>query len=387
MDTTYSISAAGVEEFLLFPPCPEPPAPSDSGQRLPDQSSGYRARPVDRENEPTRTRVKKSHYTPREQALRGLQVREFIRDQYLPTHRLKVSTLDDLNVLLGHLARCRGQTFVRELNDELLQSALDYFLTQIADGEMGAANANKNLRYLKSLANYAHLKKLVRRPITFSDFLEEPRPEPRALTREEYWKIGQAARAVTGAVSGVPAPTWWYAWYLTMSRVGNRLTAMMYAERRHYQHGVLHLIADNQKQDEDQRLQLPDYAQPAIEDLLAAHDQPRIFPWPFDKPKPGKRQNWKTLFSHFRAKLVKPAGIELKPGVLTRVFRQTVATMIDCAGGNATKQLGHSSPVITKKHYLDKSQTPVTTGALLIPQDQPPPPPPGKQQTLFAKDG
>ena len=83
----------------------------------------------------------------------------------------------------------------------------------------------------------------------------------------------------------MPAGVWWLAWYLTMSRAGNRLTALMKAQRGDYQHGVIWLRADNQKQDEDQRLALPDYCHGAIEDLLAAHDEPLLFPWPFDQPE------------------------------------------------------------------------------------------------------
>jgi integrase len=331
-------------------------------------------------------RVKKSRYNERQQALRGLTVREFSRDHYIAIKGLSVSTIGLVNDLLGHMSRCRGQTAVRELNDELLYELRDYFLTQIADGEMGAANANKNLRQLKAVGNHAFKERLLKAKLTFNAFLPETKPQPKALSPEEYWRIGDAARKVNGFVGRVPAGLWWYAWYLTMSRIGNRLTALMLSERGDYQHGVLHLKAENQKQDEDQRLELPVYARPAIEDLLAAHDEPRLFPWPYDRAQPGRRSTWKRLFTHFRQKILVPAGITLKPGVLTRVFRQTVATRIDSLGGDASLQLGHSSQAITDKYYKDKSQAPVIKGALLIPEDRPPAPPPGKQTFLFQKD-
>ena len=334
---------------------------------------------------------KKSRYTDRQKGLRGLQIREFIRNHYLTARRLKAGSVENLNGLLGHLGRCRGESFVRELGDELLYELRDYLLAQIADGEMGEARANVNLRTLRAVANYAFKERLVRNPIRFAAFLPQETPPPKALSLEESWRIGQAARAATGFVGdktrdgyAVPAGTWWYAWYITMSRVGNRLTAMMLAERGDYQAGVLWLKAGNQKQARDQRLKLPDYCWPAMQDLLDAHDCPRLFPWPHDKQKPGGRANWSTLYDHFRRRILKPAGIELRQGVLTRVFRQTVATRIRTAGGDATKQLGHSGPKVTEA-YWDPREIPVTDEARFIPEDRPPEPP-GKQTFLFEKE-
>ena len=124
------------------------------------------------------------------------------------------------------------------------------------------------------MANYAYKERLVKNPIRFSAFLPHIPPPPKALALEESWRIGQTARAATGFVGeekrdgyAIPAGVWWYAWYLTMSRVGNRLTAMMLAERGDYRHGVLWLKADNQKQARDQRLELRTM-------LLAGHPGP-----------------------------------------------------------------------------------------------------------------
>jgi hypothetical protein len=332
---------------------------------------------------------KKAHYTERQQGLRRLLVREFARNHYLTPRSLSGAVVKITNTLLAHLARCRGETHVRDLRDELLWELKDYFSGLIADGELGPNQANKNLRTLKAIGNCAGKMRLLKRGLTFNDFFATKAPQPHALGPDDLWKINLASRAARGFVGDgkkegyqIPAGLWWYPWYLVMSRVGNRLTAMMLCERRDYQHGVLHLRAENQKQDEDQRLAMPDYAQAAVENLLAAHEQPRIFPWPFDRPKPGEPYNWKTLGKHFRKFVLKPAGIMLPKGVLTRVFRQTAGTWVQELGGSGMNLLGHSTPAVFKKHYQDKSRGPVTRDALLIPEDQPPA---TKQMALFQK--
>jgi len=384
MAESYTISAAGVEDFVLFQPYP---APSESGGLSADYESADRSGPSAAEVRTPRTRHKKSRYTDRQKALRSLQVREFVRNHYLAVKRLKPRTVKLVNALLGHLARCRGQTFVRDLGDELLRELRDYFLGLIADKECGTANANKNLRQLKAIVNRAAEEGLLRRRTEFNAWLPEETPEPKALDRTEYWRIGQAAQAVSGFVGTVPGCIWWFAWYQVMSRAGNRLTALMLAPRGDYEHGVLRLRAENQKQHEEQRIQLPDYVAAAVEELLAAHDEPRLFAWPYDAVKPGQEPGWQTLLRHFKKKILKPAGIELRKGVVTKVFRQTAATVVESLGGSGTKLCGHSGRAVTKKHYLDPRQsTPITREALLIPEDQPPAAPQGPQLSLFQKE-
>lgn len=393
----YSVTVAGLEQFGLFPNPLDSAVTTQNGQRGGDYKSPPRSEPPETGNGPTRSgngaraeTIKKSRYSERQQRLRGLLLREFARNHYLTPRNLSGAVVKITNTLLGHLARCRGETHVRDVRDELLWEMKDYFSGLIADGELGANQANKNLRTLKAIGNCAATMRLIRGRLTFNDFLATKNPEPKALALDDLWKINRAAQAVRGFVGDarqhgyeVPARLWWPAWYLTMSRVGNRLTAMMLSERRDYQHGVLHLRAENQKQDEDQRMALPDYVQPAVEDLLAAHDQARIFPWPFDQPKTGQPCNWKTLSKHFRQKLLQPAGITLPKGVLTRVFRRTAGSMVESLGGSGSKLLGHSNPSVFKKFYQDKSMGPITKDACLIPADRPPAPPQGEQKDLF----
>lgn len=388
----------------LFPASPEPPAQVKMGCGEPDCESGSRSGRPETESGPTRKGGKRPRYTERQQGLRSLSVREFARDHYIAARALGPSDIENVNALLSHLGRCRGQTLVRELSDELLYEVRDYFLVLIADRECGPANANKNLRYLRAIANYAARERLLKARLTFSAFLPVPKPRPKALTEGECAKIGQAARAVTGFVGekkrdgyAIPAGVWWYAWYQVMSRVGNRITALMKAPRGDYLSGqvvtidgrkmiggVIWLREENQKQKADQRLAVPDYVAAAVEDLLQAHDEPLLFPWPHDKRREDQKPNWKTLYAHFRKKILAPAGVSTPKGVVTRVFRRTAGTWVEKLGGSGRRHLGHSSDSVFKTFYQDPSQGPVTTDACLIPEDKAPAP--LGQLTLFVKD-
>ena len=55
METTYSISAAGVEDFVLFPPCPEPPDPAPNEAMSTDCKSVTRPGRPETGDGPTRT--------------------------------------------------------------------------------------------------------------------------------------------------------------------------------------------------------------------------------------------------------------------------------------------------------------------------------------------
>src|SRR5208282_3250101 len=127
MNATYSIAAAGVEEFGLFANYAEPPDTTENWRRGGDYKSPPHLERLETGNGPTRPREKKARYTERQQGLRGLHLREFARNHYLTPRNLSGAVVKITNTLLCHLARCRGQTCVRDVCDELLWELKDYF--------------------------------------------------------------------------------------------------------------------------------------------------------------------------------------------------------------------------------------------------------------------
>ncbi len=367
----YEVSVAGLEDWpgVLLTPAhlPFPDSPTSSEHRPPGtgSSSGSRLEAMPQEKTPTRPAARKSRWNERQRRMRGLDLVAYAK-AYMVEKALCDSTRSLVADCLGHISRAKGLVWVKSLTTELLYEMRDYFLGLIAEGEISPATANKHLRQLQAIANHAASDRLVSM-VRFRKFLIEPRPNPTAWTLEQYDKIEAAARKVTGSVGNVLAAVWWLAWWLTISRAGCRVSAMMLARRTDYENKILWLRAENQKQDQDQRIALGPHSCRAIEDLLAAHDDERLFPWPHDEVKPGKKTNWKTLYKHFQKHLLDPCGIKLPRGIKTRMCRRTAATIVNESGGSGQRLCGHSSDRITKKHYIPRNRVPVTRDALLIP--------------------
>ncbi len=407
MNATYSISAAGVEDFGLFPDYPESLAPPMPAQAVPQGKRTYnpftvpgrsaaepappvRVVPLPGGKEPPH---KKSRWTERERTIRATPVEDYARKHYAKEsrgHGVTPRTTKLCGDMFSHLSRWRGAVTLRQVNTELLHGFREYFNDLVPD-ELTAETANKHLRQLRSIGNHAAEMRLVRKiEFTKLNMFVEKELDPIVWEPFELAKILEAAKAVPGFVGDqaqhgyqIPAGIWWFAWVRAIAWAGCRMNALMLAERGEaYQNGVLWLKRGNQKQKRDQKIQLPPRSCAAIEDLLAAHDQARIFPWPFDKPKPGERSCWKTFFNHFQKYLLDPCGLVLPSGVKTRMFRRTAATRVDEMEGNPQELCDHKSRTTTENNYMPRSRrVRVTKQALLIPE-----PDAAVQTLLFQKE-
>lgn len=370
---------------LDSPLSPASLAPSIPVTREPDYESGYHpgpdsfrkiaedsapARPL-LEATPKRSRRSGRHFSDREKRIRALSADLFCRQHYLTEKSLAVATRGLVDDMLAHLARAKGEVLVRDFNSELLYDFRDYFVTLLADGDIEPATANKHLRQLRAVIGHAAGDRLVKR-VTFKKLFNVAKPSPTIWTQDQFRAIEEQCQKLSGWVCGIPARLWWFAWWRAISRAGCRLSAMMLAKRGDFQNGVLWLRSENQKQGEDQRIALPRRSVVAIEDLLSAHNDPRLFPWDHDpgnyEPDRKYKTNWKTLFAHFRRLLLEPCGIKLPKGVKTRMCRRTAATLANEAGGSGQRLCGHKSETTTKTHYIPRNRVPVIRDALLIPE-------------------
>lgn len=303
----------------------------------------------------------------RKKKLKAVGLRQWVTEVYLPAKHLTAT--DATSVLMRDcLARFEASMGRPATLFDCRVTSVDRFRQWLAgevqEGRIRPATANKHLRHLRALVNYAAHKRLVRR-LPAVEFLPEAPPEVNAWTPQEILRLKEAARNLTGTVAGVPAAVWWTAWIEVLSSVGSRITATMLAKRTDYSGGALLLRRENQKQKKDQRLALPPRAAAAVERLLASHDGLLIFPWPHDPGWPSRPRKWKCLMNHFQRLIVRPAGLTLEKGVKSRQFRRTVATLIDERGGDAQKLLGHGSPKTTER-YKDRRRMPVCREALRL---------------------
>jgi len=320
---------------------------------------------------------------PEKEKLRGLYLEQYAWEHYLPgtNHTTSSAVAEITHDLFTKINACFAEKpLLRDVRDSWVETFRNWLASQIGP-RFKTPTANKYLRQLRAIYNYAVRKKVLR-SLSPIDFLEENEPEINAWTPEENARVEEQARKQTGMVGPVPASVFWTAWALVFQKLGSRVTATMLSGRKDYDPGerALTLIRRNQKQKRDQRIILPTRAAAAVERLLAAHDHELIFGvWPFDPPvKKDGRRKWKVLSKHFEERLVKPAGLELQKGVKTRQLRRTAATICDENGGNPQELLGHSSPKTTEL-YKDKRRRRACRQSFFIPDADP-------QLTLFSKN-
>ena len=99
---------------------------------------------------------------------------------------------------------------------------------------------------------------------------------------------------------------------------------------------------------------VPDWV---ISDIDKIREPKRNHLFPIDKPV--------IKFSRIYSKLFELAEVPRPKGKSSHLLRSTHATMVDLAGGDATKSLGHAREETTRKSYIDPRHRPDATHALL----------------------
>ncbi|MFA7254111.1 MAG: phage integrase SAM-like domain-containing protein [Patescibacteria group bacterium] len=325
---------------------------------------------------------------PRKAALRATPLADYCTSKYLPgrghspTSETADLALRAIAVLSEYCAPLSASPpTLADVRPSLLDGFREWLVEQVAAGRWRAQTANKFLRHLRSVYNYAARKRLIR-PMPPLELLPEEDPIVEAWSPEDLAKQEDQARRLDGCVRcgewTIPRSTWWTAWTLVFSRTGGRKNVVMLSERSDYDRNdkAILLRKENQKQKKDQRIALPPRAAAAVEKLLDSHGDVKIFPWPFDPPsrKNGKRK-WKVLDSHFERLLLTPCGLKLPKNVKTRQYRRTAATLVDDAGGNPQELLGHRHASTTER-YKDRRRKKICRQSLCIPDPSP-------QLTLF----
>lgn len=238
---------------------------------------------------------------------------------------------------------------VADLNPANLAAVASMILSR----GLAPATADKALRALGTIYRAAVDKSLLP-PVILK--VKKPRGyarEPRAWTPEEVGRLLVAASEELGSIGEVPAPIFWRAYILTIYDTGARKAATLrlppsgyYPERR-----AIALSAETQKQKADQWSMVSEETAEALATLLR-YPHPRwLFPWPFDRYP---RANWNCFDRHF-GRIVDRAGLERSHRMSHRL-RVTRATLGEqTKPGSAAATLGHSSPSVTWRHYIDKS--------------------------------
>ena len=170
-----------------------------------------------------------------------------------------------------------------------------------------------------------------------------PRRTPNAWTLPEMQRLFKTARETKGWVNGVKANVFWPALLAVLWETGERIGAVMSARKSDFRPPHLLIRAEARKGGRDDLMHVLTPATCHRVELAMAHDEPTIFFW--SGAHSGLWSGWKRL--------VQRAGLPIGRDCGFHKIRRTAASYLAQKGGNATEFLGHRSPELAAKWYLD----------------------------------
>jgi len=272
---------------------------------------------------------------------------EFYRETYRPVQLVGCSpnTDEQYQIALMHWVRFAGAVQIDASPQAINARLLAKFLGHMVNGR-SSVTANKTLHHLMAIVRGAHRDGVFCGEVPTVPKLKEPRRLPEAWTVDDVQLILAEVIKEPGQIDGVPANRWWYSLLLTIYYCGGRITAVRKTSPQDFlldQRAII-LRAEHQKQSADQYLHLPDQVVAAVAVIYSDRRQ-LVWPWPYHD---------RTLFKRF-ARILRRAGVRYGQGRggLFQKMRRTHASYVAANGGDATFSLGHSSALVTRKHYLD----------------------------------
>jgi integrase len=237
-----------------------------------------------------------------------------------------------------------GVTSVANLNPESINNWLD----SLACSKQTKANYRRQACTVVRAAlgpSATHFTDGVRR-------VKAPLSPPVAWTQEELRRLLHHARQLSGNLqSGCPAALFFSGWLLAGYECGLRFSDLLNLKAHQIRDGRLHTI-QHKTGDGIVHVLSPECSR-ILNDLSVRSKDGTIFRWAL-------AERWLRIRW---ARLVKQAGVI----GTCKWMRRTGATWVEATNpGQASRFLGHRSPELAMKHYIDKS---------LLPNSCPSPPP------------
>lgn len=209
---------------------------------------------------------------------------------------------------------------------------------------------------LKSLWRFAAQQGVVTRWPSVSP---TPVPElrPRAYTVEQIRQILDGAGKMTGRVMSIPQADYWRAWVYTSWITGERT-------------GALRKLRWNQVDLERQIMDVPGDIRKTGKAAVYAIDNECCHLLGRLGPQVGLLFPWDRSDSRFYAKfneLLILSGLQPGRKNQTQRIRRSHLTYWMMSGGNATDRAQHSSPGVTRKHYIDATMLPLDDPSTRLP--------------------
>ena len=228
---------------------------------------------------------------------------------------------------------------LNDLTDDNLAKLCHWLL----DEELSPFTVNERVGRIKAIWTWAARRGLVR---TFPTLERVPVEDqiPRAWSVEELQRLFASCAQERGLIDGIPAAAWWlglHSWLWCSSERKGATFAMTW-DMIDLAGMTASLPGSIRKGRKPRVYDL----WPECAAMLRAIQLPRrelVFPWPM---------NDGTYYNHY-SRILRRAGLPSGRRNKTHAMRVTHATWREATGGDASKDLGHSSKETTARHYLD----------------------------------
>ena len=264
---------------------------------------------------------------------------EYFLDVFLPRNLVgsRPSTVSVYRTAIHHWQRFAGHAPIVTVTPELIAGF------QAASLKIhGPVSVNRSRKHLMAIFRAAFKDGILTRLPDWK-WLREPKRVPLAFTIEEFKKILHQVEQLPDG-KDLFSRDWWRSLLLTIWYTGARIKALLAVETIDFDEaaGGIYLRADEQKDHEDQFLDLAAEAIEAIKRIKTDHRL--LFAWPYVSPR--------SAAKHFR-RLCEAANVPVgnTTGSLFHRVRKSTASYLHLNGGDATARLGHSGPGVTKLYY------------------------------------
>lgn len=263
----------------------------------------------------------------------------FLKSVYVPLRlrgrspesvRLLSHAIRQFSLFLGHEAT------VADFDDLVVSQFLLHRAQTLAPDSVARERSG-----LVALWNVANARGLVAlRPCVAPELT--PEKTPRALTEEELRRLYVSATMEKGWIGPIEAKVFFPALIVVDFETSERIGALLKCPREGWQRPTLIVPAHVRKGKRKYRDYVLSEEASDMLDAVSRHQFPTLFHWPYSFTAIYKR--WHNI--------TRRAGLGEGRDVQFHVLRRSTASHLDVAGGDAQKQLGHSSRRLTQK-YLD----------------------------------
>lgn len=266
-----------------------------------------------------------------------MPIREFLFDLFAMQRDLEPQTVSQHRYVIESLERFLGRVALLE---DLRHEVLNRWLAGLQQTELSRETVKSRRRLLLVLWRSAFEQELVNSAPQRIRKIKTPAKVPKCWSADQLGALMAAAAATPGQWrgNGIAKAAWWKAWILVNYNTGLRLSDMLRIERESIMpDGRFTVVQHKTGKPIDCRLPLD-----AIEaaDAIGATSRRFVF---------GGVLNRRTIqdeFKHLTYRAKVPGSIKW--------LRKSGATHCEAATpGSASDFLGHRSPELARRHYLD----------------------------------